>query len=126
MVFVSASNLKRVSAAPPPFGRVLLYASCSLKPWLFSWCPRADKSVHSPSVLFLSTVVPSVGVGVIFATGSLSLLLISLWALDPLVCRICSLRPQFIFRRNCSINRDRFGISMEEVSARFFLNVILD
>lgn len=126
MVFVSASNLKRVPATLSPFGRVLLYSSCSLKPWLFSWCPRADESAHSPAVLFLSTVVPSVeGRGYLYYCVSASLAVLSVGS-HLVVCRTCSLRPQFFFRRNCSINRGRFGISMEEVSSRFFLNVILD
>ena len=82
----------------------------------FCLCPKAGECVHGPLVLSLSTAVCSVKSAVslhyhVFI--SLAILhLISLW-----LCRSCSVSHQFFFRRNCSLDRYRCGMSMEEVSS---------
>lgn len=50
-----------------------------------------------------------------FISMSLSLLSFSIWYLYLLLYRSCLVSPQFFFERNCSINRYRFGVSVEEV-----------
>ena len=63
-------------------------------------------------------------VEVLFITVSLSLLSFSMWSLYLLFYRSCLVSPQFFFRRNCSINRCQFGVSVEEVKSSYI--AILD
>lgn len=117
MVLTSPLDLESILAAPLTFGRasglVPLKGPLEFKT-VASLSPppcfqRADKSAPGPSVLSLPMTVHNIRDGVSFITMSPSLL-------PFLLCRSCSIRPQF-FRRNCSINRYRFGVSVEKVSS---------
>lgn len=58
--------------------------------------------------------------GVPIDTMSPSLLPISMWFLCCLLWRSCSIRPQFFFRKNCSMCRWRFNVSVEGDNCRVF------
>lgn len=97
---------------------VLLYSSCPFKPQLFSVSPGQINLLtvlqHYPFPLQFDS-------GSAFITRSLPFLPFSARSLSLLLCRSCSISPQFFFRRKCCIDRGRFGVSVEKVKFRVFL-----
>lgn len=57
------------------------------------------------------------GMGIPFFTVSPTLLLLSMWYLCFPLCRSSSLSPELLVKKNCSISRYRFGVSVEEVNS---------
>lgn len=106
----------RVLAVLPRFGRhfrvskwiYFTYSLVALKTTEFCVCfslmyPGSDKYEHGLFSGFLHTAFHSIRSGVPIVTVSLSLSPLSVWSLNLLLCRICSISAQFIFRRNFCI-----------------------
>lgn len=117
----------RVLAVLPPFGRLFrvskwiyfTYSLVALKTTELCVCfsllyPGSGKYEHGLFSVsgFLHTSFHSIRSGVPIVTVSLSLSPLSVWSLSLLLCRICSISAQFIFRRNCCICWHRFSVSM--------------
>lgn len=110
---------RRVAATPPPLSRVLrlvpVYFSCPSKPWLFFLAPKQMNLLLVPQYSLSPLQLRHQGWG-FCSLPCLCLSRRSLSGVYLFFCRSSLVRPQF-FRRNCSPNRCRFGMSVEVRSA---------